>query len=103
VNQIANDFAAGILYLCQVVMAYVGVADKAICHVMTLAGLSAQVQTYVLIVATALIVALAMRAVGGVFGWVVLLLMVLLLLHHVIPNIATPSGTLAPSLQNAMN
>ncbi len=90
-QNMVGDFTHGLLYAGQEVMHVVGLFDDSLSTAMTAFGLSNPVwQVYVLLVVCAALVVFALRAVGGLLGWCVLLLLVLLMLHRLVPNLGTP-------------
>jgi len=97
-----QEFAAGVIALCYFVLHCVGFVDNGLIHLGDDAGLSPQRQLYVLLVLIAVLVVLALRTVGGLLGWFVLLFLVLLLLHRIVPGADTPAGTFNTPLQNVM-
>ncbi|MBU6419333.1 MAG: hypothetical protein KGQ79_06345 [Proteobacteria bacterium] len=59
-------------------MAFVGIADP-------------RWQLFFLLVIFAVVVAVIMRKLGGLFGWLALLLAAVLVLHFVVPGLGMPS------------
>jgi hypothetical protein len=49
------------------------------------------------------LVVLAMRLMGSLLGWLVLLLLILLLLHRVVPNFAGPDHFPAGQTQSSLH
>jgi hypothetical protein len=94
-NNAVQYFVTCVLALCDMVMRFLGNIDAALDVVMTSAGIDAHWQFLIMLVVTVILVVLALRLVGGLLGWVVLILLVLLLLHRVVPGIASP-GTVVP-------
>lgn len=90
-DKLVGAFIFGIFYLCMVTMRVVGIADNALGKGMTLIGVqNPSWQIYILLVVCAALVVLALRVLGGLLGWCVLLLLVLLLLHRLVPILASP-------------
>jgi hypothetical protein len=85
-NQAVSYFLDGILALCILVMRGVGWVDGVLTIPMQSADLSARTQAYILLVVTVVLVVLALRVLGGLLGWLVFLFLVLLLLHHILPE-----------------
>jgi len=80
-----NFIIALILGLFDAIMAFIGLIDFHLSDAMTREGIGDQLQSVILLVVTVFLVLLALRLVGGLFGWLVLILLSLLLLHHLIP------------------
>ena len=73
------------------VMGFIGRIDASLTILMTNYGISPQWQLYILLTATVVLVVLALRLLGGLIGWAVLILLVLLLLHWVVPSLGNVS------------
>ncbi len=86
-NQAVSYFIDGILSLCALVMRGVGAVDGLLTGAMQSVDLSVRTQSYILLVVTVVLVVLALRALGGLLGWLVFLFLVLLLLHHILPEL----------------
>ncbi|MDD2706209.1 MAG: hypothetical protein PHU07_12885 [Acidocella sp.] len=90
-DKLVGAFVFGILYLCMVTMRVIGIADNALGKGMTLLGVrDPSWQIYILLVVCTALVVLALRVLGGLLGWCLLLLLVLLLLHRIVPELASP-------------
>jgi hypothetical protein len=83
-----NFILALILTLFSAVMSFIGLIDSVLTDWMTREGLDPHLQLVIILVVTVLLVVGALRLVGGLFGWLLLILLSLLLLHHVIPSMA---------------
>lgn len=94
-NDAVQYFVTSVLALCDMVMRFLGTIDAALGEVMTSVGIDAHWQFLIMLVVTVILVVLALRLVGGLLGWMVLILLVMLLLHRVVPGIASP-GTIVP-------
>jgi len=92
-----NFVIALILELFGAMMAFIGLIDVRLSEVMTRQGIGDQMQTVIILVVTVFLVLAALRFVGGLFGWLVLVLLSLLLLHHLIP--AMVAAGWVPGLQ----
>ncbi len=78
-----------IFTLYAMVMRVVGVVDGALAAVMTGAGIGPQHQVMLMLVVTAALVLFVLRALGGLLGWLVFLLLILLLMHRIMPTVLT--------------
>lgn len=101
-NEAVQYFVMGILALCGMVMRFLSNIDDALGAVMTSVGIDPHLQFLIMLIATVMLVMLALRLVGGFFGWVVLFLLVLLLLHRVVPGIMTPGTPVGNQLANLL-
>ena len=101
-NSAVQYFVTGVLALCGMVMRFLGNIDDALGTVMTSVGVDPHWQFLIMLVVTVMLVVLALRLVGGLFGWVLLLLLVLLMLHRVVPGIAAPGMPVAGQLANLL-
>ena len=90
-NNAIEAFVTGVLALCGLVMLGVGTVDDTLGMAMTSVGIDPNWQLSILLVLTAALVVFVMRVLGGLLGWVVLLLLVLLLLHRIVPGMVTPA------------
>jgi F0F1-type ATP synthase membrane subunit a len=87
-----HAFILGLLYICMEIMHVVGIVDDAAGRFLALVGIQdPQWQLYILLVLAAALVTLALRVLGGLLGWVCLLVLVLLLLHRLVPGLASPA------------
>lgn len=85
-----DALALGIVLTCEVIMRWVGAVDDLFSSGMRAIGVvDLHIQLYILLVIVAFYVVLALRAVGGMVGWLMLFLAVLLLLHRAVPGVAT--------------
>jgi hypothetical protein len=78
-------FFNGIVALCGMAMHAVGAVDDSLGVLMTGAGITPQYQVMIMLVATAALVVFVLRALGGLLGWLVFLLLILLLIHRLMP------------------
>jgi hypothetical protein len=87
--QPAINFILGlILTIFGIIMSFIGVIDSSLTSAMTHAGIDYHLQLVVILVITVVLVVGALRLVGGLLGWLLLILLALLLLHHAIPEMA---------------
>ncbi|HUW80552.1 MAG TPA: hypothetical protein VMV54_06605 [Acidocella sp.] len=100
-NNAIEAFVTGVLALCGLVMLGVGTVDDTLGMAMTSVGIDPNWQLSILLVLTAALVVFVMRVLGGLLGWVVLLLLVLLLLHRIVPGMVTPTIMPLASLKTA--
>jgi|GEM_PF-6009684 hypothetical protein len=101
-NNALEYFLTGIFYLFAVVMYYAGFVDDAASSFMASWGIYPPYQLYVFLVITAALVVLALRWLGGLPGWVVLLLLVILLLHRIVPEVSNPGPLVLHPLMNTL-
>jgi hypothetical protein len=99
---IVQYFGTGVFALCGMVMGFFGDIDHALGGVMTSIGIGMQWQFLIMLVVTAMLAVPALRYVGGLLGWVMMLLLVLLLVDSAVPEItaqdAPGSGMVADLL-----
>ncbi|MDR3504789.1 MAG: hypothetical protein P4L52_00935 [Acidocella sp.] len=92
-QEIINEFGAGIYSVAHVVMSGVGIIDNGFSVFMRAVGVANPgLQLDFLLLMVVAVVVLAMRIIGGGLGWIILLLCVLLLLHRVVPGLSAPGG-----------
>jgi len=85
-----------ILFLGSLVFAVVGFIDGFLASLMNAAHIPPQAQLIILLVAAIIIMAYAIRALGGLFAVLLVILLALLLLHQAFPGLHPPSLTLPP-------
>jgi hypothetical protein len=90
--QAINLIVFAIMTLASVVMAFIGFIDRFLAALMTSAGIPPNAQLILLVVAVVVLVIFAVRALGGVFAGLIIVLLVLLLLHKVFPGMDIPQG-----------
>ncbi len=96
-------FAIGIVAFCEFIMHYVGIVDDLFSRLLILTGITnSKYQLYVFLIFMLALVVFALRILGGLLGWVVLILLVLMLLHRVVPGISTPGGAFDTPIQNVL-
>ena len=96
----AGLIAAGVFVIFAFVMAFIGRIDAGLAHFMTSYHISPHWQLYILLIATVMLVVLALRLLGGLLGWAVLILLVLLLLHRVVPDVGNVTALQHNPLDN---
>ncbi len=99
----AGLVAAGIFVVFAFVLAFIGRVDAGLAHFMSSYHISPQWQLYILLVATVVLVVLALRLLGGLLGWAVLILLVLLLLHRVVPDVGNVTALQHNPLDNVFD
>ncbi len=95
-------FLTGIFYLFTSVMYYAGFVDGAASNFMASWGIYPPYQLYIFIVLTVALGALALRWLGGLPGWLLVLVLLVLLLREVVPEVANPSSVVPHQLLNAL-
>ena len=102
-SHLITSFTIGILTIVGFVMHYVGFADNGFTRLMIKAGIVyPRDQLYIYLAVMVILAFVALRVLGGMLGWVILILLVLLLLHRVVPGISAPNGAFQTPLQNVM-
>jgi hypothetical protein len=79
-----------ILRLVGVIMAVIVVIENGLRHLLAQAGIGGQVQSAVLVIAAILIIIAALRLLGGVFGFLITVLLVLMILNLLMPGLHMP-------------
>src|SRR6202044_1389612 len=92
-TQAINLIVLAIMTLAHVVMAFIGFIDRVLSAQMTSAGIPPHVQLIVLVGAAGVLVIFAIRALGGVFAGLIIVLLVLLLLYKVFPGMDGTMGS----------
>ena len=92
-TQAINLIVLAIMTLAHVVMAFIGFIDRFLAAQMTSAGIPPNVQLIVLVAAAVVLVIFAIRALGGVFAGLIIVLLVLLLLYKVFPGMDGTMGS----------
>jgi len=85
-----NLVVFAILTLAGLVMEGIGFLDGVLASVMTALHVPANAQIILLVVAAVWLAVLAVRALGGVFAALIIVLLVLLLVHRVLPGLKAP-------------
>lgn len=86
-----NFILSLILRLIGVVMLAIGLIDGFLRDLMTRAGVGAQVQAVVLVIAAVVFIIAALRVFGGVLRVLIILFLILLLIHVLMPGFHVPS------------
>lgn len=94
-----NLIIFAIMTLASVVMIFIGFIDSFLAAVMASVGIPPNAQLILLVVAAIALVIFAVRALGGVFAGLIIVLLVLLLLHKAFPGLDIPRGTTPAWLQ----
>jgi hypothetical protein len=89
-NSAIELFITGIFALCAMAMQVIASADDVLGEVMDNAGIDPQHQVFILLIVTVMLVILALRVMGGLLGWLVLAVLILLLMHRIVPGMVTP-------------
>ncbi len=85
--------------LVGLVLEAIGIIDAFLAALMTAAGMPPNVQLVVLIVAALLLMVFAIRVLGGIFGVLLIVLLMLLIMHRLLPGMQLPHGSLPAELQ----
>ena len=87
----ATDFVLSlILRLIAAVMAVIGVVEVALRRLLVNAGIHGELQSAILIVVAIMLIVGALRLLGGVFGLLITVLLVLLILNLLMPGLHIP-------------
>ena len=79
-----------ILRLVGVVMAVIILIENALRHLLEQAGIHGQTQSAVLVVAAILVIVGALRLLGGIFGLLITVLLILMILNLLMPGFHVP-------------
>jgi flagellar biosynthesis protein FliP len=88
-----------LLLLCGLVLSAAGAIDGFLQNVMQHAGVDSARQPLILIVVALLIVIALLRALGGVFSGLILILLILMLLRWAVPGLHMPPPSSVPGWQ----
>ncbi|WP_284946255.1 hypothetical protein [Acidisoma cladoniae] len=80
-----------ILRLVAAVMTVIGAVDDFFRHLLIQAGINGQLQSAILIIIAVLLMIAALRLLGGVFGVLITILLVLVVLHLLMPGMHIPT------------
>jgi len=83
-----------LLFLAGLVMEAIAFIDSLLAHLMTALHVPANAQIILLVVAALYLAVMAIRALGGVFASLIIVLLVLLLLHQAFPRMHVPPANL---------
>ena len=81
-----------IMTLADLVMAFIGFIDGMLAALMSSAGIPPNVQLILLVVAALILVVYAVRALGGIFAGLIVVLLILLVLSKAFPGMHVPQG-----------
>lgn len=81
-----------LLRLVGVVMAVIGIVEHALRQMLTQAGVQGQTQSAILVVAAILVIVAALRLLGGVFGFLITLLLILMIINVLMPGFHLPGS-----------
>ncbi len=96
-----NFVVSVILTLAQLVLEAIGIADAFLAALMTSVGLPPNLQIVVLIVVAVMLIVFAIRALGGVFAFLIIVLLLLLIVHRLVPGMQVPHSALSPNWLNS--
>ena len=80
-----------ILRLVAAIMAVIGVIEVALRRLLVQAGVNGELQSAVLIVVAILLIIAAIRLLGGVFGLLITVLLILLIVNLLMPGFHIPT------------
>jgi hypothetical protein len=80
-----------ILRLIAAVMAVIGVIEVALRRMLVSTGINGELQSAILIIAAILLIIAALRLLGGVFGLLITVLLVLLIVNLLMPGLHIPT------------
>ncbi|MBW4021575.1 MAG: hypothetical protein HIU92_00315 [Proteobacteria bacterium] len=90
--QSAIDFILTlILRLVAAVMAVIGVIEAALRRLLSDAGIHGELQSAILIIAAIMLIIGAVRLLGGVFGFLITVLLILLIVNLLMPGLHFPT------------
>ena len=81
-----------ILRLVAAVMAVIGVIETELRHLLVQAGINGELQSAILIVVAILLIIAALRLLGGVFGVLFTVLLLLLIVNLLMPGLHFPTA-----------
>jgi len=93
-TQAFNVTYALILGLFAAIMTGIALIEGFLGGLMTQAGIPGQFQKPALIVAAVLLIVVALRVFGRVFGFLIVIFLILLLLHILFPGLSAPGGSI---------
>jgi hypothetical protein len=85
-----------IFTLVELVLEGIGFIDALLAGLMTSAGLPANLQVALLIVVAIMLMIFAIRVLGGIFSFLLIVLLVLLIAHRLVPGMQVPPSMLPP-------
>lgn len=81
-----------LMRLVGAVMAVIGLVEHGLRQVLAQAGVHGELQSAVLVVAAILVIVAALRLLGGVFGFLITLLLILMILNLLMPGLHLPNS-----------
>lgn len=90
VTNAINLVMSALLFLAGLVMQVIGFVDALLMKFMMSAGIPQRLQVVVLVLVAIALVVAAFRLLGGVLGFLIILLLVLLVVHAAFPGMQLP-------------
>jgi hypothetical protein len=91
--QTAIDFILTLLMrLVGAVMAVIGIVEHGLRQVLEQAGVHGELQSAILVVAAIVVIVAALRLLGGVFGFLITILLLLMILNVLMPGLHLPNS-----------
>lgn len=87
-----NFIVTLLLRLVGAVMAVIGIVERGLRQVLEQAGVHGELQSAILVVAAILVIVAALRLLGGVFGFLITILLLLMILNVLMPGLHLPSS-----------
>jgi hypothetical protein len=87
-----NFIVTLLMRLVGAIMAVIGVVEHGLRQVLEQAGVHGQLQSAVLVVAAIAVIVAALRLLGGVFGFLITLLLLLMIVNLLMPGLHLPSS-----------
>lgn len=81
-----------ILRLVGIVMAVIGIVENGLRQMLEQAGVHGELQSAILIIAAIIVIVAALRLLGGVFGFLITILLLLMILNVLMPGLHLPSS-----------
>jgi len=81
-----------LLRLIGAVMAVIGIVEHGLRRLLGQAGVHGELQSAVLVVAAILVIVAALRLLGGVFGFLITLLLILMIITLLMPGLHLPNS-----------
>ncbi|HTH99660.1 MAG TPA: hypothetical protein VL752_01840 [Acidisoma sp.] len=86
-----NFIVTLLLRLVGAVMAVIGIVEHGLRQLLEQAGVHGELQSAILVVAAILVIVAALRLLGGVFGFLLTILLLLMILNVLMPGLHLPS------------
>jgi hypothetical protein len=93
VDQVINVLLAFILGLFGLIVTVIATIEDFLRGLLATAGISGQTQTIMLIATAVLLILAALRLFGGVFGVLIIIVLILLMVHILVPGMHVPAPT----------